>query len=185
MSLPPIEEWDFREGAAPEHQFQVRVALNETTYRPSDLDKSLAHLLDLTTARFKVALKEKLRERVTGSMANEDLVVDVSLSVFPPGVGTGEKGTDMEDTKTTVGEPKWGFGVMLESPHGMIGKVTMIFADHAAMLDVGVVQKDWFGKQLIPGTTKDQIFYCCIIPDDGGSFMIGENDAELAATQAV
>ena len=45
----------------------------------------------------------------------------------------------MGDTKTTVGEPKWGFGVRLEDKHGHVGEVVAIYADHAAMIDAGII----------------------------------------------
>lgn len=74
---------------------------------------------------------------------------------------------------------KYNFGDVLVGSNGFRGRVSMMFANYAAVLSAGIVGRDWFDIQTIPPSTKDQVFYHLV---GDGAVLEGELDVYPAVT---
>lgn len=70
--------------------------------------------------------------------------------------------------------PYHGFGDVLRTATGFVGRVDAIFADYWAALDSGLITEGWFEAQRQPIATKDQIFYGLIAVDGVGAVLAAE-----------
>jgi hypothetical protein len=86
-------------------------------------------------------------------------------------------GTRPTGPKPQIRKPKYAFGDVLENRHGFRGYVTEVYADMWAAIDGLAVPKDWFERQEIPPSSKEQVFYG-LIGLESGAALVGEDDAK-------